>query len=94
MPDVKLWETFKIPKLKCVFPSDFTQNSLSKSTALPSSFISSIIFFTFKPNVLNEAIPFVSLNLRLLKSCLSNSVWLKTQICTSQMFTFAEVIRR
>ena len=50
----------KIPKLKCVFPSVFTQRSLSKLIAFCSSFISSINFFAPKPNLLKETIAFGS----------------------------------
>ena len=60
MSDVTFCRLLKIPKLKCVFPSDFTQRSLSKSIAFCSYFISSIRLLAFKPNLVKEAIAFGS----------------------------------
>ena len=79
MSDVKFCGLVKIPKIICVFASDFTQMSLSKSIEFCSSFISSINFFAFKPNLMKEALAFGSFEAALLFSIAFNCYFFDLQ---------------
>ena len=80
MSDASFCGSSKLPKLKCVFPSVFTQSSLSKLIAFCSSFISSISFFSSKPNLLKEAVAFGSFESLLMFLIAFNCFFLDLQL--------------